>query len=101
MTWWERGSVQARNLPAVLVEAQLDLNEPPPPEVRDEPVDRLDVSAQEMGELTLGQVCVAMQHGLPRYIAKDLFLSFGEKTLLATPCGTLGFACLPVKRATS
>ena len=53
MTWWERGSVQARDLPAVLVEARLDLNEPPLAEVRDEPVDSLYVSAHEMGELAL------------------------------------------------
>lgn len=85
----------------MLVEARLDLNEPPPAEVRDEPVDSLYVSAHEMGELALSQVCAAMQRSLPRDVAEDLFLGFGEKTLLATPCGTLGFACRPVKRATS
>lgn len=101
MTWWERGSVQARDLPAVLVEARLDLNEPPLAEVRDEPVDSLYVPTHEMGELSLGQVCAAVQRGLPRDVAEDLLLGFGEKTLLATPCGTLGFACRPDKRATS
>lgn len=85
----------------MLVEARLDLNEPSPAEVRDEPVDSLYVSAHEMGELSLGQVCAAMQRGLPRDVAEDLLLGFGEKTLLATHCGTLGFACRPVKRATS
>ena len=43
---------------------------------------------------------MAVQRGLPRDVAKNLFLSLGAQTLLAASYGTLGLLCGPAKRAT-